>query len=95
MEDLFKDQFNELVKAMRNKTALLIVDSSSKAEKCVFSLIYFDTEFKKYYALGTVFNGKVSCPQCKGYNTQDWEPNDGCPKCGGELENQGVTCLMD
>jgi len=51
--------------------------------------------FKKYYALGTVFEGKVSCPQCKGYNTQDWGPNDRCPKCGGELENQGITCLMD
>ena len=49
MEDLIKEQFNELVKAMRNKTALLIVDSTSKAEKCVFSLVYFDTEFKKYY----------------------------------------------
>ena len=38
MEDLIKDQFNELVKAMRNKTALLIVDSSSKGEKvCLLS----------------------------------------------------------
>ncbi len=50
MEDILKDQFNELVKAMRNKTALLIVDSSSKAEKCVFSLVYFDMELKKYCA---------------------------------------------
>ena len=50
MEDILKDQFSELVKAMRNKTALLIVDSSSKGDSCVFSLIYFDTEFKKYYS---------------------------------------------
>ena len=50
MEEILKDQFTELVKAMRNKTALLIVDSSSKAEKCVFSLVYFDAENKKYYA---------------------------------------------
>ena len=28
--------------------------------------------FKKYYAFGTVFEGKVSCPQCKGYKSQDW-----------------------
>ena len=32
--------------------------------------------FKKYYALGTVFDGKEPCPLCKGYNTQNWEPND-------------------
>lgn len=57
MEDLIKDQFNELVKAMRNKTALLIVDSSSKAEKCVFSLVYFDMNMKKYYAFSPLLKG--------------------------------------
>ena len=57
MEDILKDQFRELVKSMRNKTALLIVDSSSKAEKCVFSLIYFDAELKKYYAFSPLLKG--------------------------------------
>lgn len=57
MEEILKDQFDELVKSMRNKTALLIIDSSSKAEKCVFSLIYFDPELKKYYAFSPLLKG--------------------------------------
>ena len=35
------------------------------------------------------------CPKCSSVNITDWKPNDNCPKCGGELENNGVTCLMD
>lgn len=64
MEDILKDQFNELVKAMRNKTALLIIDSQSKAEKCVFSLIYFDTEIKKYRAFSPLLR-KIGIRQSK------------------------------
>lgn len=64
MEDLMKDQFNELVKAMRHKTALLIIDSQSKAEKCVFSLIYFDTEFKTYRAFSPLLR-KIGIRQSK------------------------------
>lgn len=51
--------------------------------------------FGKSYALGTVFEGKETCPKCQCQNTESWEPKDGCPKCGGELEDKGVTCLMD
>ena len=48
MEEILKDQFSELVKSLREKTALLIVDSSSKYEKCVFTLGYFDVERKQF-----------------------------------------------
>lgn len=48
MDEIMIDQFNELVKALREKTALLIVDSKSKYEKCVFSLGYFDVERKTF-----------------------------------------------
>lgn len=49
MEKFLEDQFNDLVKAMRERTALLIVDSASKESTCIFSLVYFNAEFKKYY----------------------------------------------
>ena len=48
--EIIKEQFNELILAMREKTALLIVDSTSKGDKCVFSLVYYDKERKCYNA---------------------------------------------
>lgn len=51
--------------------------------------------YEQAFSFGTVFNKKLSCPNCGGKNTDNWEPIKLCPKCGGELENQGVTCLMD
>ena len=64
MDEIIKDQFNELVKSMRNKTALLIVDSSSKAEKCVFSLVYFDTESKRFCTFSPLLK-KIGIRQSK------------------------------
>lgn len=51
--------------------------------------------FKKYYTLGTVFEGKEPCPQCNGDNTHNWKPDDGCPKCMEKLEKQGLSYLID
>jgi rubrerythrin len=51
--------------------------------------------FGKSYALGTVFEGTEQCPICKGHNTKEWKPSDGCPKCGGKMIKQGLSCLMD
>lgn len=51
--------------------------------------------FSRYFELGTIFEGAVPCPKCKGHHTKDWKPADNCPECGGELENQGLYCLED
>jgi len=45
--------------------------------------------------LGTIVEGPISCPNCKGFSTENWKPADKCPECGGELENQGLYCLED
>ena len=51
--------------------------------------------FVKSYAFGTDDDGWEECPKCKCLSVEEWKPADGCPKCGGELEDKGLSCLMD
>ena len=51
--------------------------------------------FSRYYELGTIVEGPVSCPNCKSFHTANWKPADKCPECGSVLENQGFYCLED
>lgn len=49
MEKEIIEQYNEYISALREKRILLVVDSKSKAEKCVFSLVHYDLQNKRYY----------------------------------------------
>jgi len=51
--------------------------------------------FIKSFALGIEVDGREMCPKCNSCNTKDWKPADGCPKCGSELTDKGIICLMD
>ena len=51
--------------------------------------------FIKSFALGIEVDGREMCPTCNSCNTKDWKPADGCPKCGSELTDKGIICLMD
>ena len=51
--------------------------------------------FIKSFALGIAVDGREMCPKCNSCNTKDWKPADGCPKCGSELTDKGIICLMD
>ena len=51
--------------------------------------------FEKSYALGTISDEIENCPECGGRRTKEWKPDDRCPKCGGDLEDKGLSCLVD
>ena len=51
--------------------------------------------FVQSFEFGGDDETNTKCPQCGSANTTDWKPKDGCPKCGGELNNQGLVCMMD
>ena len=39
---------------------------------------------------------KHVCPICGCENLEAWDPERGfCPRCGGELKNEGLLCLND
>jgi hypothetical protein len=35
------------------------------------------------------------CPRRSSHPVQPWTPVDPCPKCGGRMENKGMTVLWD
>ena len=43
----------------------------------------------------TPTNRILKCPICGCENIFMWKPEDFCPKCGGELHNEGLYCIMD
>ena len=51
--------------------------------------------FGRTFEYGHEDEMNTKCPKCNSSNTTEWKPQDGCPKCGGELKKQGLVCLMD
>ena len=51
--------------------------------------------YEHTFELGHEDEINTKCPECGSTNTTNWKPTDKCPKCGGDLENQGLSCLMD
>lgn len=45
----FNEKVKEFFQAVKKHTLLIIIDSKSKAEKAVFSLVYYDTRTRNYY----------------------------------------------
>lgn len=50
MDDMFKGQVECFFQAVKEHTLLIIIDSKSKGSKAVFSLVYYDTKTRYYYA---------------------------------------------
>lgn len=47
--------------------------------------------FDKFYAFGATSDVIETCLQYKSSNTSKWAPSDGCPLCGGKVEDKGQT----
>ena len=51
--------------------------------------------FCRTFEFGNEDELDMSCPKCKSQDITGWKPEVICPKCGGELEDLGISCLVD